>query len=368
MRYLLLIPLFAILISCGNNESATDAEFQVINLDNSDPIDFKISDFITDPVAVSLETNDSSVVEGNFWYLFSDEYIIVVDRNQISQFDIEGNFIGILAKSGGGPYEFNNLNEAMMSHDSKRLIIAHYGNQNALIAYGLNGENPETIPVPDRPTSLFVDVEGYIDGFSSFGAYFYYRIDPQGDVTDSLMWKRDKENSMSRGMAITRDKEGYLIMKEADTLYRFSNKKLEPILSYQYEDAIVLGTGPGKGYMLFAGYTTDEYLYPVLTELEVTSDNGIMINGDGNRSFKVNRITGQVENFESINLGFFDISLGRFNPHIINDRALFTISPPEWLEAIENRENPTPEQQKLIDQVGEVGLEDNPIIIIGEIK
>ena len=138
---------------------------KVINCNISevtDTIDFPLSKIIDRCEIIPLETNDNSLFESIYHVGVSDNYIAVHSRGQhpIKLFDRQGKFIRNIGKVGRGPGEFSSLYGIQLDEPANRLYLTPFANAQQIIAYNLEGEAQDPIPLVFKQTKCKVYVEG----------------------------------------------------------------------------------------------------------------------------------------------------------------------------------------------------------------
>lgn len=111
-----------ILISCSERSSLPE----IILSMNAPEAQVKISDLAENIRVIPLETNDSVLISGHPQLVAGKEDIVIINEEEIHQFDSQGKHIRILAKKGKGPEEFMNPYGAKIDNQNRLFYLMVY--------------------------------------------------------------------------------------------------------------------------------------------------------------------------------------------------------------------------------------------------
>ena len=204
---------------------------------------------------VQLETRKASLLNMVQGVQLFDEKLYVVDlAGQLLVFDMEGNFLHMLGKSGNGPGEYTYISSLAIDGSSRLIYIA---SGRKLLAY-----SPDNEFVAEAQLPFFIDylsAQGgkllalaQLDGMETEGGYVnqttLLEISPALEVTDSIPMRRltlkeQTAASFPYKHFITHvDNDRYLyspvLTNEPilrDTLYRLDAKTLTPFAKLDFK-------------------------------------------------------------------------------------------------------------------------------------
>jgi 6-bladed beta-propeller len=137
MKKLIFSFIFATLLatSCGNSNNTGNNQTQeptpepqvhqlgVVNMDIIPAdIDLKLSDLMSDIRIVTIAGDNNKVVSGDFSAI-TENRIIINNKNEILQYDYNGNYISTLAIKGRGPKEFVNAGNIYVTDSTSKVYI-----------------------------------------------------------------------------------------------------------------------------------------------------------------------------------------------------------------------------------------------------
>lgn len=142
----IMICLLLLLGGCKQKQSYVEMEDKdgrvITNFDiSSDPFPqetLRLSDWADDLRVVVLETTDQGLVEEGARYFAGDSCIVVFQSSGILLFDREGRFCRVIANSGRGPGEFQQI-DGFAVEEGKELVFVIEGAKAGLVrCYHLN--------------------------------------------------------------------------------------------------------------------------------------------------------------------------------------------------------------------------------------
>ncbi len=352
------------LYSCQQNQETREEAVRVINLDEAPSIEIDIAAMTAEPIAIPLQTSDSILVSQFSNYFLTGQYILVYDQDQLLQFDRNGRYIRKLSQSGGGPFEFQYIQGLDMSDDERYLYLKHYGTSKSMIRFDLETGKPGLIDVPYNPQSFLIENDE-IYGFSMRENYVFFRSDLEGNILDTL---KNTIDASGRADVMVKDGKPYFLF-DSDTLYQFVNRSFVPELVYKFDEKFDREK-VNPGFVTNVGFHSNGYYYPELMLREESNVNGSSSVTIG-REWKFYQVAddgSSVHQIDTVRLGYLDIGFYNYDPSVYKNELIFDIQPMQWLEAVDNLENPTPLQQQLIESTQNVGFEDNPVLLITKLK
>ena len=142
MKNKLIYVLTLLLLNSCNNKKTEDVEgIQHLSVSMDNISDYrKLSEISSRVRYISLETNDSTLIDGVVRIIEKDRYVYVADRSRVYKYSQNGDLIATLSKSGAGPDEYTNIsdfevdaagNVFVLSRSDRRLY--KYGAENNLL-------------------------------------------------------------------------------------------------------------------------------------------------------------------------------------------------------------------------------------------
>lgn len=144
MRLLLILPLFLLILICSCQRTE---RFKEINGNLTpvyiDPVSKKelpLPEYFDTISFLPLETNDSAIIGSISKIEFYYDKIFTVDgiSNKIYVFDLSGNYLNTIGRSGKGPGEFNKISEASVDTFSHSVVFFDF-NLKKELRYDING-------------------------------------------------------------------------------------------------------------------------------------------------------------------------------------------------------------------------------------
>lgn len=146
------------LLVLGGCAKKTDA-LVTINVNHPDQtVEMKVSDLISDPEYIPLETNDSCLIRNGATFYATDDYIVSIARRQIYLFDRRtGRFVREIGKAGEGPNDYLMVTRVLPVDNERKTIAA--GGAKGLLRYDFEGRLVDRVPtVPDKFMPDMVEV------------------------------------------------------------------------------------------------------------------------------------------------------------------------------------------------------------------
>jgi hypothetical protein len=252
-----IIPLLFILawsLSCSQNrkskESITTSKIVVnsLEIENniSDSVELELSEIADNFQIVRLETLESVVMGGIYSMVIWENYIVIGTENDYYLFDRKGKFIRRLLKTGRGPEEFISPQFSQVIRNGVLYFSDAQKNKKYIYSIDIKSGKLDRILrpntgyiqcfIPDTDTTFIVLCEDFAaDKNSIFSAtidYSLIRQDFRGTLLNKISLGVEKEVSIFQpklySMFINKD-EILISRPRFDTLYKFSNFKIEPI-------------------------------------------------------------------------------------------------------------------------------------------
>ena len=135
-RIYIFLSIFLLYLSCRNTQVGQLMEIEV---DIDKTVTFPLS-MITDEITViELELTNESITspERIKQVLITENYLIIVESNNILVFNKNGNFIRSIGSRGQGPGDYNNIRNVTINEKSLDLYILN--GDSKILCYNLNG-------------------------------------------------------------------------------------------------------------------------------------------------------------------------------------------------------------------------------------
>jgi len=147
---------YATLVNVSGNQ-VIDCNISTI----TDSVDFPLSTIIEECEMIQLETNDNSLFESVYHIGLSDNYIAIhsYGRMPIKLFNRQGKFIRNIGSIGRGPGEFTSLYGIQLDEPGDRVYLTPFAGAKQILAYDLNGEIQQSIPLLFKQTKCKVYIE-----------------------------------------------------------------------------------------------------------------------------------------------------------------------------------------------------------------
>jgi hypothetical protein len=227
------------------NETPLVNSLEIEN-DINDSIEIDLGEIADNLQIVSLETLESVIMGGIYSMVIDENYLVIGTEREYFLFDKKGKFIRRLLKTGRGPDEFIS---PMFSQVVRKGIVYFSDMRKSkkyLYCLDLANGNLDRIPrpnsgyvqclIPDTDSTLLVISEDFAwdpDSHSSATMdYSLIRQDFKGKLLDEIslgIFKGVFPFLPTRYSMFINDKDTLISNPRFDTLYRFSNFKIQPI-------------------------------------------------------------------------------------------------------------------------------------------
>lgn len=122
--------------SCQKKQAESDT--LVINIPvESIEASLALSEIADNVDCISLETNDTSILDRINRIIDKEGYLYVSDRHSVYQFDYKGKLYAKISKKGSGPNDYKSISDFQLASDESVWILSR-GNK-CLYNYGWNG-------------------------------------------------------------------------------------------------------------------------------------------------------------------------------------------------------------------------------------
>ena len=270
MKYLMIIAY--ILVSCStkstNNSTKNDEQnLIVIDVTKKHPEKIVYAQDIADIEYIPLETNDSTLIDRRKPDVVSEQYIVYHNQNgQVLVFNRQGKRLFSFNRTGGGPEEYDSIDEIVLDEKKKELYITNCELNTKIYVYSIDGTFKRKLDLLTKhaPTCLMNYDKDYLFCYNS-----YCMDTPDNILIEDDIKKRDNpyffiskhtgeitplkysipNRIVNRSYHVRKDKSGiqgsfqiniYPLIQNTsnimitefadDTLYSLKNKKLYPIM------------------------------------------------------------------------------------------------------------------------------------------
>jgi hypothetical protein len=256
MKYI--IPLLFILVcilSCSQNRKSQESIITSKTVVNSleieksisDSVELELSEIADNLQIVRLETLESVVMGGIYSMVLWENYIVIGTERDYYLFDRKGKYIRRLLKTGRGPEEFITPQFSQVIRNGVLYFSDAQKNRNYIYSIDLNTGKLDRILrpntgyiqcfIPDTDTTFIVLSEVFVrDKNSAFSAtrdYSIIRQDFKGNLLAKIslgVYKGKFIFFQPSLYSMFINENDILISKPRfDTLYKFSNFKVQPI-------------------------------------------------------------------------------------------------------------------------------------------
>lgn len=363
-----------VLCSCNNNEN----EIPLIDLSHhSGGRLIHLNELMKNIKVVRLETSPDVLIPAYFQRFVGKENIIIVSRESILQFGIDGRFIRTIAKKGKGPGEFRTIRSFDVNDEESELYLYDYGKRNQLSVYNLiTGEFKKPIPLPLNNLMEFSVMKDYIGCLSGvFSTLELFTIDYSGELLDSIPRKTLLKSTgySSRSDFLERiNGELFYMDTFTDTLYVLNGTDKKPICAFHVNvrfdsENFTNGTLPSISVR-----TGSKMLISNVTfKIEKIGEGGISTWIDGSDLFLWNSDTKELESIKGYYNSFLEMEDENIYFSTNGDIVSLKYSAIDFKEklakALENKElskNSFSVFTKLDQQISD---EDNPVFLIGNL-
>lgn len=164
------ILLFALLLASCTSGNTNTAKVETIEIDipTTETPEAKLSDFASSVETVSLETNDSTLINEPLQIISQEDFIYVADNAGAYKFDSDGKLLASILRKGVAPEEYISLTDFAIDSNGDIWILSR--NNKALYNYAWNGTLLQKIDlnawvlriawnVPDKEMLLYIGNE-----------------------------------------------------------------------------------------------------------------------------------------------------------------------------------------------------------------
>lgn len=165
-QLLSLLVIIVLSYNCSQNTNNSQDGFQVIKVNQSENTSANLSDFVENYEMIKLETNDSCLIASISHAEITRDYVFVIDRNNLYQFDKSGKYIRKIGSRGRGPHEYTNIISFTCSVNNNRIYISTLGK---ILCFDFQGNFIEEIEKYTRFERLNVYNNQLWAFFTSYG-------------------------------------------------------------------------------------------------------------------------------------------------------------------------------------------------------
>lgn len=146
MKYLALLLIFFVFISC-NNKNSLKKNYSTIDFENSISKDLYLSEISDSLRFILLEYDKENLVGNIINYKITKDYIFIVDAQQkLFVFDKDGKLISTIFFRGRGPAEYNYIEDFTIDPDQNHVFILDPSSFK-ILKYTINGEFIKNFPI-----------------------------------------------------------------------------------------------------------------------------------------------------------------------------------------------------------------------------
>lgn len=403
----LLVSAFIMGGCSSNGAPAQVLTYDLMNV--TEGAELRFTDMVEDIRIVPLETGSDFFIPDSK-YLIDEQYIVTVNDNAIHQFDAyTGKHIRILAVSGNGPKEFNNIASSYIANHTLYYSVHGKG-----YLYAIDLNTGEHLPPYTTKYEYLAFVGGtkndelYVPDDSLLFERYNFKTQKSSVIVDTLVKHKKSRNaenvlflmgfaSGGFSVSVNRDEVFYYNIRYSDTLYINAPQKLLPYAYFVMpeDDAskMVGGLPNGEQFKLIFPYVDSHWIMCNLAELSIkSSSNMVNINLILNGLYTIDRETGKakkinkyifdplfvheyVENGSSENQkGVIGNAVFGFRDHWFTNekiyaRALSAYKVKEYIkDSLEDSDFPENKKGQLRELDSKLSNEDNPVVFIGNKK
>jgi len=366
----------------------------------------KFSDYVESLRYVSLQTNDSSLIDGEVHFtqglFYGHDHFIIYDSKRVLRFNAQGAYMGEIGKRGQGPEEY--VNVISIDIDYGRNTIYLRNDRSSLLEYTLEGQflrrlrlERSSLDERYRPLNLIQLTPGvYVIDLRSYelNEYMFAFFNEKGNtlelerpVSDPEPVIKDRPRYSTANYFHRSQDELYYYDTRSDTVYHIGkDKRLSPSFTFQYgkyktlqrdseyydHPNIELYSLLGTPYFFFMSCLFD--IYAPEPFMEKVYRRGEMKEVKDTRVYAVfDKRSGRLHLLkqpESGVLGLLnDIDNGvAFWPKAISadeTEAIMLCSASDFIETYSKLENPPQDVLRILQSIDE---ESNPVAIIAKLK
>ncbi len=393
-KNLLLLLLPILICNCSKPENSAISKIDIrgheVNILHYSELDgtnsIKLSDIATDFHFIPLETNKDCMI-GYAYYHIYDKYIIVVNPyEKILLFNGKGEFLRKLCIAGKGPREFQNAvttvdeeNDVLYIGDESKSYFMSWdltnGNYLGDIPRVYSGRLKNIIFTEDNTLICAPCV-----GNGEAGKYYIFEQDTKGDLI------REIKAPEQKGWADSNDKLLYFsgssynyIPINIDTIYRVYGSELIPYWMFDFgrENEQLAGKPGGRSFDY--EFESDRFFVGNIFTISKVETNATEGGSSTRTSHKVEHLTidkktNQIYLNDKLRNDFIGekesyLSLLKVLPNNSIYQAINAISLIEHAEKVEADPDANLEVKlRLKKLLTQIDIEDNPVLIVGELK
>lgn len=377
-HYILRLFAMVLLFSCQpqNNE-----KIPIIDLDNNlGKVDQKLSDLAGKLQAIPLETNDNCLLPNYFEIWVGENNIITIARDAIHLFHINGQHIKKLAQEGRGPGEYEQVRVWTVDESKNKLYYTDPTDKENIRSIELQTGNIDKIPISTPVPDIMV-----IDNDHSLvycplpqlgETYDIYYITESGNLSynvpiDSSLWRKDKIKKLSSSYLCKTSTGITYSIPTSDTIYHINRRIKEPLAIIKLKNLLDLDKKQGVTYSIKMEGLQELFLY--VQEMKIVTDESMFVFFPTKKEksiYRINKKDGIVHKIDRFYLDIFDTYTNfPIGNKTSNNKIFYKINALEIISMAEKKkeagEELTPRLKELSEQLKE---EDNPVIIVGELK
>lgn len=383
-----LLWLFFILLTVGckkentfvRQENRSGYTVTTIDIPELQPVygPMKLTDVMTNARIIPLETTSQCLIGGQAKYYIGSSFILVFQEENIALFDANGRFLRIVAEEGRGAKEYMDCRDFCVDEANNLLFVLSGYPRNRVLTYHLQDSAYFKQIEPIEPKGLNA-ISCMDDGSlllvpkpSKEVKYQYYQQTPTGELGKHALCHSDKEgfSTSQRLLYKLGDLHSYVSLGDMfsiDTAFTITPDGLQP--------RWIFGYNVSKKYTI-AGETPDLlfFTYNVFkssVEEDLVGGIGKSITHDFDiQDFCYHKKNGELTVID----GFIDDYFSGMNwpfylAHFQNGRVFYIeASPMTILQDMKKSSGQTKYPEKWREIVYNLNDEDNPVLLIGELK
>lgn len=338
----------------------------------------KLTDVVMNARIIPLETNRQCLIGGQANYYIGSSFILVFQDENIALFDANGRFLRIIAQQGRGAKEYMDCRDFCVDEENNLLFVLSSYPRGGVLSYHLldSAYFKQIEPIEPRGLNAVSCLE---DGslllvpvpFKDV-KYLYYQQTPSGELGQHVFCHSDKEGffTSKRLLYKSGDSHCYVSLGDLfsiDTVFTITPDGLQP--------RWIFGYNVSRKYAM--GGETPEFLFFEYNILKSASEEDTM-EGKGNvmsvdfdtQYFCYHKKNGNLAGINGFTDNYFSGADWPFYlAHFQDGRIFYMVASP--LTIMQNlkgsaRQVEYPEKWK--ELVEKLNDEDNPVLIIGNLK